>query len=263
MSILVVHLVREGLLFGADRNVTASREDGDVERVGQVQRPKMLKWPNREAIIGYVGDAEIGTTPADEWLYAFIGRHLGDEEFAVMARALTDDLNASMATGQIRGPLILHLGGFERWGDEWTPQVWYVHNTSGLREDGAYIAGDEFVFSEELGKPAYFDGRTGNQIRDEVRRTVEQWQPFSFRQGYDLGAFNVLDHVIRMAMKAIVETHPRQLHPFPTDLAEWSKHVRLAIHGYGAYFAAFFEPFEQYVGGGADVVAVPWPNDAA
>jgi hypothetical protein len=85
----------------------------------------------------------------------------------------------------------------------------------------------------------------------------------AFRQGYDLGAFNVLDHVIRMAMRAIVETHPRQLHPFPKDLAEWSKHVRLPIHGYGAYFAAFFEPFEQYVGGGADVVSVPWPNGAA
>jgi hypothetical protein len=117
----------------------------------------VLKWPNRDAIVGYVGDAEIGTMSTDEWLYAFIGRHLGDEEFAVGAKALTDDLNAAMQAGEVHGPLILHLGGFEKWGDEWTPQVWFIHNTAGLTENGAYIAGHEFVFSEELAKPTYFD----------------------------------------------------------------------------------------------------------
>jgi hypothetical protein len=59
-------------------------------------------------------------------------------------------------------------------------------------------------------------------------------------------------------MTAIVHTHPSRPHPAPTTLEEWSKHVALAIHGYGAYFAAFYPPFEQYVGGGADVVWAGW-----
>ena len=61
MSILVVQLVPEGLLFGADRNITSQLKlsDGSVEIVvsGQSERPKVLKWPNREVIVGYVGAA--------------------------------------------------------------------------------------------------------------------------------------------------------------------------------------------------------------
>ncbi len=83
---------------------------------------------------------------------------------------------------------------------------------------------------------------------------------FSFRQGFDLAAFNAIDQALRAAMLAIVHTHPLQPHPFPTSLDEWAKHLRMAVLGYGAYFGAFYEPYEQYVGGGADVVSAPWPQ---
>jgi hypothetical protein len=54
VSILVTRLVPEGLLFAADRNITQTlpQQSGYVLR-GQTQRPKVLKWPNRDAIIGY------------------------------------------------------------------------------------------------------------------------------------------------------------------------------------------------------------------
>ena len=60
-------------------------------------------------------------------------------------------------------------------------------------------------------------------------------------------------------MKIIVEAHPKKIHPVPSDVDEWTKHMKFAINLYGAYFASFYEPYEQYVGGGADVVAAPWP----
>jgi hypothetical protein len=41
-----------------------------------------------------------------------------------------------------------------------------------------------------------------------------------------------------------------------------SHHLTMAILAYGAYFAAFHEPFQQYVGGGADVVWAQWPSVA-
>jgi hypothetical protein len=35
--------------------------------------------------------------------------------------------------------------------------------------------------------------------------------------------------------------------------------LRMAVLGYSAYFGAFYASFNQIVGGGADVVSVPWP----
>jgi hypothetical protein len=61
-------------------------------------------------------------------------------------------------------------------------------------------------------------------------------------------------------MEAIIATHPTRPHSAPTTLPEWAKHLALAVHGYGAYFAAMHPPLEQYVGGGADVVWAAWPR---
>jgi len=64
VSILVVQLVSEGLLFGADRNVTTTVHQGATVASGQAPRPKVLRWPNRQAVVGYVGRAEIqASTP--------------------------------------------------------------------------------------------------------------------------------------------------------------------------------------------------------
>jgi len=122
----------------------------------------------------------------------------------------------------------------------------------------------EFDVSEEIQK--YFSGMTGDQIRAEVEQRAQAWQPFWFHQGHDLGTFNTFDGVLRDGMRAIVQTHPDQRHPFPDSLffldslREWSKHLKMAILTYGAYFGAFYEPFQQYVGGGADVVWAARPQ---
>jgi len=242
------------MLFGADRNVT-TQVGQDVIYVGQAQRPKVLKWPNRDAIIGYVGQAKIGDQMTDEWLYSYIGRNLGEATFTELATALAGDLEEALGRGEITSALVLHLGGFELVDGTWTPRVWFLHNTAGLTETGAYLLGEEFVHREELGQPEYFGGKTPAEIRAHVQQSV-----FSYRQGFDLAAFNLIDDALREAMRAIVHAHPGQPVPIPTTLTDWEKHVRLSILGYGAYFGAFYEPFEQYVGGGADVVSVPWPN---
>ncbi|HZO97084.1 MAG TPA: hypothetical protein VFB42_06905 [Gaiellaceae bacterium] len=261
MSILVVHLVPEGILFGADRNITVTRSGGGVALRGQTQRPKVLRWPNRQVIVGYVGDAEIDGRATDEWLYDFIGRHIDPtEDLATLAAALQSDLNAALQAGNLTDICILHLAGFEMDSGEWTPRIWFIRNSTAITPQGAYVQGAAFDASEEVAQPVYFGGMTGNQIQADLVARGKQWSPFSFRQGFDLGAFNVLDATLRAAMRAIVETHPLKKHPFPTDLDEWTKHVRFAVLAYGSYFAAFFAPFEQYVGGGVDVVSVPWPG---
>jgi hypothetical protein len=218
----------------------------------------VLAWPNRRAIVGYVGQGGIGDQPTDEWLYDFMGRNFAFGDFASLASDLTDDLNALMASGEIDSGLLVHLGGFEEVAAEWTPRIWFIRNTTDLTHYGPNL-GTEFVASEEIAQPTYFGTKTGNDIRGVITSMVSAGGLFSFRQGYDLIAFNMIDEALRAAMQRIVKLHPLQLHSFPTTLAEWAKHLRMAVLGYSAYFGAFYAPFEQYVGGGADVVSVPWP----
>lgn len=260
MSILVVHLTPQGLLFGADRNVTTQvqRQDGHllVRVEGQSQRPKVLKWPNREAIVGYVGAAQIQGRPTDIWLYEeLIGRNLDFTDFGSLAGFLASELDSAATESELDVPLIIHLGGFEPEGDSWRPVVWFIRNTIELTQGGAYICGDHFDCSEELAQRVYFGSASGEEIRQRVETAY-----FSFRQGYDLPAFNVIDQKLREAMMIIVHGHPNRPHDVPNDLAEWSKHVRLSVNGYAAYFSSFLEPYEQYVGGGADVVWAAWPG---
>ena len=259
MSILVVQLVREGVLLGADRNVTISVQQGAFVASGQSPRPKVLKWPNRELVVGYAGQAEIDDQPVDEWLYDFIGRNL-DGDVRELAYELKAKLEHDLGSSAADDALICHLAGFTEEGEEWKPQIWYIRNAHGMDATGYTDIDDEFDVSDEI--PRYFTGQTGNQIRDIVDRLAHEWRPFWFHQGHDLGTFNTLDAVLKAGMRAIVEQHPVQPHAFPDSLKEWSKHLRMAILTYGAYFDAFHEPFEQYVGGGADVVWAEWPRVA-
>ena len=255
MSILVVQLVPEGLLFGADRNITTELRLGDdVLASGQSQGPKVLKWPNHEIVVGYVGRAKIGDEHTDEWLYDFIGRNLSTP-LPQLAYELKSKLEFDLH-GQVDDEsMVLHLGGFVEDAGQWKPQVWYIRNS-----EAPYRARDvkaEFDVREEI--PRYFPGMTGNQIRADVALRAQKWEPFWFHQGYDLGTFNTLDQVLRAGIGSVVQSHPDHPHHFPDSLREWSKHLKMAILTYGAYFGAFYEPFEQYVGGGADVVWAAWP----
>jgi hypothetical protein len=258
MSILVVQLVREGLLFGADRNVTTQRTltDGTAQVIviGQTQRPKVLQWPNRDVLLGYVGEGTIGGKSTDRWLYSFMGQHLDFPTLKDLAEDLRIELDGLFQAGDFKQPLIVHLGGFEEIGNEWRPEIYFIRNTVALTPEGAYTIGTRFDCSEEVSTPDRFVGKTAEEIRDYVTTTL-----FSFRQGIDLASFGSIDQALREAMRAIVHGHPNQPHGVPTTLDEWAKHVAFSIHGYGAYFAAFHPPYEQLVGGGADVVTAPWP----
>jgi hypothetical protein len=261
MSVLVVQLVPEGLLFGADRNVTATVTT-TVGRTtwiasGQAPRPKVLKWPNRQVVVGYVGRADVAGEHTHEWLYDFIGRNL-DTDLPQLAYELKRKLESDLR-GQIDAePMLLHLGGFVEDAGQWKPQVWFIRNMRAMDAFGYKDIAAEFNVSDEI--DIHLPGKTGNEIRAQVDQMAHDWQPFWFHQGIDLGTFNTLDKVLRDGMRAIVETHPAQPHRFPDSLQEWSKHLRMAILAYGAYFSAFYEPFQQYVGGGADVVWAAWPS---
>ena len=255
MSIMVVQLANTGILFGADRNITSqvTLQNGSTAIVltGQSQSPKVLKWPNQEVIVGYVGQAELAGISTDQWLYSFIGSHLQFNHLQDVADALTADLNALFHTFPTE-PMVLHLSGFEMDVGQWKPRIFFIRNTTALLPSGAYVVGNQFDCSEEITQPYYFGADSGNVIRGKV--TFPQY--FSFRQGYSLGTFNTIDAALRLSMDTLVQGG---LQPVPTTLTDLADRMKFQIHGYGAYFAAFYTPFEQYVGGGADVVTAAWP----
>ncbi len=161
------------------------------------------------------------------------------------------DLNALFHTFPTE-PMVLHLSGFEMDVGQWKPRIFFIRNTTALLPSGAYVVGNQFDCSEEITQPYYFGADSGNVIRGKV--TFPQY--FSFRQGYSLGTFNTIDAALRLSMDTLVQGG---LQPVPTTLTDLADRMKFQIHGYGAYFAAFYTPFEQYVGGGADVVTAAWP----
>jgi hypothetical protein len=249
---MVVQLTPAGLLFGADRNITSELRVATGSSIvvvsGQSERPKVLKWPNHEVIVGYVGNAELDGLPADVWLYDFIGGHLQFKDLQELADALTADLNALFRTFS-NEVMVLHLGGFEMYDGQWTPRVYYVHNHRGMKGD-EYLIGTRFTNSDEI--PKYFPGKSGDQIRADL-----VWpQYFGFRQGIKLKLFNTIDTGLRSAMQFLVHAGEQ---PAPATLDDLVQYVKFQIHGYEAYFASFYPPFQQYVGGGEDVVTAAWP----
>lgn len=264
MSILVVQVLPQGLIFGADRNVTFRRPpleaNGRVEVTviqGQGQRPKVLKWPNNRALIGYVGAAQIAGIPMDEWLYEFIGRHFDFTSFEDLAKILGGEVEQWRSIDEGNNPaepLVVHLGGFEEQQGHQVPVVWHLRNASA--SSGYEDASKEFQLSEAFWE--YFPDTPPAQIRLQLDELAKNYDPFWFHQGIDLWTFNDLERFLKGAVRLLCETHPD--YKPPQTLADWEKHLKMSILTYGAYFQAFNEPGEQFVGGGVDTVRLPWPE---
>jgi hypothetical protein len=263
MSILIVQVLPQGIVFGADRNITETRVFSDSSGksltvfLGQSQRPKVLRWPNRKALVGYVGAATIGEMPTDEWLYEYIGDHLEFLSFESLAHELSDKVQKQRAIDE--GPrdpeaLIIHLAGFQERDSQRVPVVWYIRNPQKM-ENGQYVdIRKEFLCTEEFW--GYFPNVSPREIRAHLKMLAEQNEPFWFHQGLDLGTFNTLDRFLRGAFRLLYEVHPD--HSFPQSLHEWEQHLKMTVLTYGAYYQAFRGPGEQYVGGGADTVSLDW-----
>jgi hypothetical protein len=156
-------------------------------------------------------------------------------------------------------PMILHVGGFEEKNSSLAPSIWFIRNVYELGQYGYLDTRKEFAVTEEFWK--YFPGTEPSEIRDRLRVLAKQFNPFWFHQGIDLFTFNVLQGAIKDSFRLLCEQHPR--HEIPRTLEEWSCHTKMQVLMYGAYYQAFHPQGAQYVGGGADVLTVPWPDTDA
>lgn len=265
MSILVVEILPQGIIFGADRNITSEETDvrgGATYNIqGQTQRPKVISWPHRRALLGYVGAAEIGGIPTDEWLYNFIGDNIDFQDFTILSEKLrkqVEDQRRIDEDNRTAEPLIIHLGGFEKRSDSYVPVIWHIRNCYALNNLGYRDFRKEFQCSEAFHVHPDFINIAPRDIPMRLASLANEFAPFWFHQGMDLGTFNMLRLSNEAAVRALIhEKHPS--FKTPQTLSDWEMHVRFLILYFSAYFQAFRGPSEQYVGGGVDIISMDWP----
>jgi hypothetical protein len=263
MSIFVCEVLADGIVFAADKNVTMTKFDSHGNCIATVQDlgSKILRWPKRKALVGYVGRAQVGDQTMLEWLYDFMGEHVAFTEPADVAKDMRDRLQR-----QLGGPgadrSIVEFATFAEKEGYVVPEFWHITNVHGLTATGYQPASDTFIAAEQLLGVHLNNVQMNNvqispaNIRDYLQACASQFRPLWFHQGFGLPVFNTVSEAVRQAFAVLQNSG--QLSP-PQTLDDWERHARMWVLNYGAYFEAFGAPGEKYVGGGADVLSIPWP----
>lgn len=266
MSVLVIEVVDKGIIFAADRNITTFFHDGTSQ---QSQEPKVLKFPNCKAIIGYVGEARIRGISTYSWLKTFIEKFQDNSSIQEISEELAKELTKIWQENSYSNspePLLIHIGGFKEEKEKFfIPTIWFIRNVYDMSIFSykdfktKFECSDEFIniyskrFSQQFkDRKIYFE-----EIRDIIKIWSKQLNPFWFHHGFDLITFNLLQSSLDSAFKILASNHPN--HEIPKELIQWEKYLRFQILMYGAYFEAFYEEGKRFVGG-VDIETIPWPE---
>ena len=138
------------------------------------------------------------------------------------------------------------------------PEMWHITNVHGLDpQTGEYLPPTkEFRASEQiLGN--HLSTFAPAEVRAHLSQLAAGHSPFWFHQGINLVVFNTLEEGVKAAFRRL---HQAGRLPQPQTLQDWERHARMRVLIYGAYFEAFGQAGERYVGRGADVLSIPWPD---
>lgn len=262
MSVMVVQIVPEGIIIGADKQIKITEivkhdETGwPFENIRYDQRSKVMKWANGEIIMGYVGNARIDSnTRTDDWLKNFCERNKKYSSLQELCHKLKDELNEERIE-EIIEPLIIHVAGFVDFEGIQIPQVFFIRNTYNLGPIGYEDVRKEFVCTEEFWHEQYFGKVQKKNIKNYLKcRPI--FMPFWFHQGTDLIAFNILDKNLYNLFEDLFMKH-QEHRKIPQKIEDWEKFVKMVILSYGSYFKAFKGSDQQLVAD-VDVVSLQWP----
>jgi hypothetical protein len=276
MSILLVELVPQGIIFGADRKISSEEikikyEDRSEDRPFIEQhhyhfyespRPKVLRWPKHKALIGYVAhDATLGGRPTDEWLYDFIGDHLQFDSFESLAESLRQSVEHQRIKdedGKDPVPIIFHLAGFEEREGIQVPAVWVIRNDHSRPPQSQYLSDirKEFEKVDCLWVESHDWYVPPQNLRNHLSDLAAEFKPFWFHQGVDLATFNLLEAFLKVSLRELYRSGLLD-RSGPQNLEDWERQVQMSILMYGAYSQAYQKPYEQNVGGGVDTISIP------
>ncbi len=258
MSILVCEVLPSGIVFAADRNVTITRCDAHGDTVSEAQDlgSKILRWPKSRGLLGYVGCAAVDNQSMHNWLFDFIGDHIGFTDPEAVANDMRDRLQAKIGGAGAPGSII-QFAAFARREGIVIPEFWHITNIHGMTNGEYDPPSDTFIASERLLGVHLRGQATTQNIREYLDACARRFQPFWFHQGFGLAVFNTVTEAARQAFALLQASG--HLVP-PQCLEDWERHARMWVLTYGAYFEAFGAPGQRYVGGGADTLSIPWPE---
>ncbi|MCD4670967.1 MAG: hypothetical protein K8S14_11040 [Actinomycetia bacterium] len=257
MSILVTELVSTGIIFGSDKNITYT--DHHTGKTSQPeQRTKILHWPTSSILFGAVGGANLDGLPFVEWLKKIeneLPPEFSVKDVAIFLHSKVQNSWNSRFKDEKPEGLIIHLAGFSSSSGVWLPEVWHIANVEGIGKFGYTGFSNKFyckeAFQSEL-EDIHF-----SELRRYLRVCEKNLKPFWFHQGFDYPAFNAMQEALKASFRYLCLNHPS--FEMPTTLEEWEKHVKLQVLLYCSYFDAFHDIGNRFVGGGADVLSIPWP----
>lgn len=270
MSILLSVYYPEGIVYVADKNITVMTEKESksikyVESTGT----KVLSWPRKRAIVGYVGIARLAGYPLDEWLRIFIAETRDFKDIKKLAKKLKNrieyDFNEDFQNEEVDDKqLIIHLGGFTKVKDVYVPVLYHIWNYTGKVDSktGKYPIGERiFKLSEDVEpivKKSLQPGDYPQKAREKLQSMVDQGHYLWFNNGYNLGAFNVFKDVVWGALH-IIKANGFALNT--SGIIDRVAFCRMAVELFGSYFTYNNFPEDRVVGGGSDAVYIPWPED--
>jgi len=254
MSTIVIEVVPQGIIFGADRNRTQTNPDTGEQ--SQIQVTKVRKSANEKVLIGSIGCGVIAGKSAQDWLVEFVDAREG-LTLEQLAKEVKESVEKERKKADGANPReqIINLAGFVEADGIMIPSVRYISNCWSLVNGNYEDVRAEFgefpdVFRLNLSvAPAV--------IKPILETLAKDFNPFWFHHSIGLTDFNILKSFLKQSLQIISKENNRVI---PNTLADWEKQVRMSVLVYGAFFEAFSPPGQQYVGGGADVISLPWPN---
>jgi len=271
MSILLSTYWKDGIVFSADRNATIVYETGATVRryveVGAVT--KVLSWPHRRALVGFIGLGRLAGLRIDEWVRQFIAANRDFQSIDQVAEDLRGLLQSDFhkdyppGTDVRRAGAIVHLGGYKAHEGVVVPVAYVITNIPGLLPrllPGCLYpdATREFTVSDQL--PAVMEkwgAAYPSGVREKIAAIEDRGDFLWWNNGYMYPAFNLFKGSLWATLK---DLRQEAMLPETTTMKDRVAFSELAVAVFGLFFEHYFLPQERAVGGGADTEWIPWPE---
>ncbi|MEJ2351153.1 MAG: hypothetical protein P8Y03_15320 [Anaerolineales bacterium] len=269
MSILLSAYYPEGIVYVADKNITATiNTTSGIKKYVEPTGTKVLSWPNNRAVIGFVGLANLAGLTLEEYLRIFIASTRDFTDIDQLAHQLRDqiqiDFSKDFAAQEVNEKqLIFHLGGFTKKENVCVPVLYHIWNYKGIvdPQTGKYPPGERIFQVNEDIETKFKDWPHPEdyplRVRERLQNMVDQDRYLWFNNGYNLGAFNLFKDVVWQALCYLQKT------PFALNISGINARVafcRMAVELFGSYFTYHSYPEDRVVGGGSEAVFIPWDS---
>jgi len=268
VSIILSAYYPEGIVFVADKNATITRISSRRKHV-EPTATKVLSWPFQKAIVGFVGLGRLaGRLTMDQWMRIFIAETREFDDIDQVARKLRDRIQEDFdkdypAFADIGDNLlVIHFGGFATRGGVQTPVMYHIWNHGEIHlQTGRYPPAERsFKISEDIKRDFGSQSKANDYpagVRDWLESKITCGEYQWYNNGANLGAFNTFKRVIWHSLRVLQDVG---FAPRPSGLGQQIAFCKMAVEVFGSFFTHYYSPEERAVGGGVDVVYIPWPK---